>query len=154
MLLGRLWLYTAEVLVDWGAREFAFGKPKIRIPWKAEEYLGEISETDGYTTDWFDPDEESTAPSYFVEQFAEVTEMDFHFSVPVSEALDSSSGALSEEITNLKQGPVKDRSLGEINVPFISKWIQQQMEEGELPLVGLTKHSSHQWNEIQVQQEK
>ena len=57
MLLGRPWLYSAEVVVDWGAKEFAFGKPRIRIPWKTEEYLGEISETDGYTTDWSDPDE-------------------------------------------------------------------------------------------------
>ena len=58
MLLGRPWLYIAEVLVDWEAREFAFGKPKIRIPWKTEEYLRETSETDGYTTDWSDPDKE------------------------------------------------------------------------------------------------
>ena len=67
MLLGRPWLYIAEVLVDWEAREFAFGKPKIGIPWKMEEYLGETSETDGYTTDWSSPEEDSTAVSYFVE---------------------------------------------------------------------------------------
>ena len=60
-LLGRPWLYTTEVLIDWEAREFAFGKPRIRIPWKTEEYLGETSKTDGYTTDWLDPDEECTA---------------------------------------------------------------------------------------------
>ena len=28
------------------------------------------------------------------------------------------------------------------------------MEEGELPLVGLTEHSDHQWNEIRVQVEE
>ena len=69
MLLGRPWLYSAEVLVDWGAKEFVFGKPRIQIPWKIE-HLGEISEYDGYTTNWSDPEEESTAFSYFVEQVA------------------------------------------------------------------------------------
>ena len=29
MLLGRPWLYSAEVLIDWGAKEFVFGKPRI-----------------------------------------------------------------------------------------------------------------------------
>ena len=29
MLLGRPWLYSAEVVVDWEAKEFAFVKPKI-----------------------------------------------------------------------------------------------------------------------------
>ena len=29
MLLGRPWLYSIEVLVDWGAKEFVFGKSKI-----------------------------------------------------------------------------------------------------------------------------
>ena len=51
MLLGRPSLYSAEVLVDWGAKEFLFGKPKIRIPWKIEEHLGETSKSDGYTMD-------------------------------------------------------------------------------------------------------
>ena len=32
MLLGRQWLYFAEVLVDWGAKEFVFGKQRIEIP--------------------------------------------------------------------------------------------------------------------------
>ena len=47
MLLGRPWLYSAEVVVDCGAKEFVFGKPRIRILWKTEEYLGKTSETDG-----------------------------------------------------------------------------------------------------------
>ena len=29
MLLEILWLYSTKVLVDWGAQEFVFGKPKI-----------------------------------------------------------------------------------------------------------------------------
>ena len=32
MLLGRPWLYSARVLVDWGAKEFVVGRPAIRIP--------------------------------------------------------------------------------------------------------------------------
>ena len=75
------------MLVDWGAKEFVFEKPKIRIPWKIEEHLGETSESDGYTTDWSDLEEESTAFSYFVEQFAEITEMDFNFSIPIIELM-------------------------------------------------------------------
>ena len=83
MLLGRPWLYSTEVLVDWGAKEFVFGKPRIQIPWKIEEHLGETSKSDGYTTDWSDPEEENIAFSYFVEQFAEVTKMDFNFLIPI-----------------------------------------------------------------------
>ena len=90
MLLGRPWLYSAEVVVDWGAKEFAFGKPRIRIPWRTDEYLGETSETDGYTTDWSNPEEESTAFSYFVEQFAETQEADFQFSLPIPEMIQPS----------------------------------------------------------------
>ena len=52
MLLGRPWLYSTEMLVDWGAKEFVFKKPRIQIPWKTEEHLGETSESDGYTTNW------------------------------------------------------------------------------------------------------
>ena len=150
MLLERPWLYTTEVLVDWEAREFVFRKPKIRIPWKTEEYLGETSKTDGYTTDWSHPKEESTAVSYFVEQFAEATEMDFNFSIFITKLLNQSSTKLPRENTDWKQGQVEDRSLGEIDVPLSSKWIQQQMEKGELPPIGLMDYSNHQWNEIRV----
>jgi hypothetical protein len=51
MLLGRPWLYSARVLVDWGAKEFVIGKPSFRIPWTIEKHLGETSDSDGYTTD-------------------------------------------------------------------------------------------------------
>ena len=54
MLLGRPWLYSAKVLVDWGAKEFIVGKPPMQIPWKAENYLGETSDSDGYTSGWMD----------------------------------------------------------------------------------------------------
>ena len=94
MLFGRPWLHTAEILVNWGTKEFAFGKPKIWIPWKMEEYLGETSVTIGYTTDWSDPDEKSIAVNYFMKQYAEVIETDFNFSVPITEVLDISSTTL------------------------------------------------------------
>ena len=67
MLLRRPWLYSIEVLVDWRAKEFVFGKPRIRIPWKIEEHLRKTRKSDGYTTDWLDPEEASIAFSYFVE---------------------------------------------------------------------------------------
>ena len=43
MLLGRPWLYSARVVVDWGTREFVVGKPPTRIPWEKENYLGDTS---------------------------------------------------------------------------------------------------------------
>ena len=89
-----------------------------------------------------------------MEQFAEATETDFNFSVPITELLNQSSAELLGEDADRKQGQVEDRSLEEIDVPLSSKWIQQQMEKGELLLVGLTEHSNHQWNEIRVQAEE
>ena len=80
-------MYSAEVLVDWRAKEFVFMKPRIRIPWKIEEHLGETSESDGYTTDWSDLEEEITAFSYFVEQFEEVIETDFNFPTLIPELI-------------------------------------------------------------------
>jgi hypothetical protein len=50
MLLERPWLYSARVLVDWGAKEFVIGKPSFWIPWTTEKHLGETSDSDGYTT--------------------------------------------------------------------------------------------------------
>ena len=85
-----------------------FGKPKIRIPWKTEEHLEETSKLDGYTTDWSDPEGESTAVSYFVEQFAEATEKDFNFSVPITELLTPQSIGLLEEELDLKPSQIED----------------------------------------------
>ena len=87
MLLGRPWLYSAEVVVDWGAKEFMLGKPRIRIPWKMEEHLGETSESDGYTSDWSDLDEETTSCSYFKEQLKGVSEVDFNFALPTADLI-------------------------------------------------------------------
>jgi hypothetical protein len=69
MLLGRPWLYSARVLVDSGAKEFVIGKPSFRIPWTTEKHLGETSDSDGYTTDWSEPEDSDSIPSYFVDQF-------------------------------------------------------------------------------------
>jgi hypothetical protein len=67
MLLGRPWLYSARVLVDWGAKEFVIGKPSFRIPWTTEKHLGETSDSDGYTTNWLEPEDSDSIPSYFVD---------------------------------------------------------------------------------------
>ena len=85
MLLGRPWLYSAKVVVDWGAKEFIVGRPPLQIPWKAEKYLGETSETDGYTSGWSDPKDFNSLPTYFVTEFSGATEEDFGFKDPIPE---------------------------------------------------------------------
>lgn len=83
MFLGCPWLYSAQVLVDWWAKEFVVEGRRIQIPWTIEEHLGETSEYDGYTTDWSDLEETSTAFNYFVEEFVEVAKVDFNFPIPI-----------------------------------------------------------------------
>ena len=85
MLLKRPWLYSANVVVDWGAKEFIVGKPPLQIPCKAEKYLGETSESDRYTSDWLDPKDSDLLPSYFVTECSGATEEDFQFKDPISE---------------------------------------------------------------------
>ena len=137
ILLRRPWLYSAEVVVDWGAKEFMFGKPRIRIPWKAEEHQGETSEPNGYTSDWSSPDEETTSCSYFVEQFKEVSEADFNFALPTADLIQPEGATVPNEDQDRK---VEDRSLGEIDVPLSAEWIQQQLTGGQIPPVGLADH--------------
>ena len=79
MLLGKPWLYSAKVVVDWGTREFVVKKPPTRIPWEKEKYLGETSESDGYTSGWSSPDKSDSVATYLVNQFAEVSEADCGF---------------------------------------------------------------------------
>ena len=69
---------------------------------------------------------------------------DFNFLVPIIELLNPPLTGLPEEEPNWKQGQLEDWSLEEVDVPLSSKWIQQQMVEGELPPVGLMEHSDHQ----------
>ena len=116
MLLGRPWLYSAKVLVDWGAKEFIVGKPPMRIPWKAEKYLGETSDSDGYTSGWTDPEESDSIPSYLVAQSAGTTEADFGFAHPIQE-----EGDLEEaEQQKSEQANLEDKSLGETDIPLTS----------------------------------
>ena len=44
ILIGRPWLYGAQVLTDWGKKEFRFGKPSISVPWGHEKYQGETTQ--------------------------------------------------------------------------------------------------------------
>ena len=127
-----------------------FGKP--RIPWKIEEYLGETSESDGYTTDWSYPEENSTAFSYFVEQFAKVIETDFNFLILIPELINLQEKRIQDEEQDQKQSQLEDRSLGKIDVPLSLKRIKQQVSEGGLPPVGLTTKQLHlQLNAIWAQ---
>ena len=111
MLLGRPWLYSAKVVVDWGAKEFIVGKPPLQIPWKAEKYLGKTSELDGYTSGWSDPEESDFLPSYFITEFARTTEEDFRFVDPIPKECDQNKEAQAEEVTK-----GEDQSLGEADV--------------------------------------
>ena len=148
MLLGRPWLYSAKVLVDWGSKEFIVGKPPMRIPWKTERYLGETSDSDGYTSGWMDPEESDSIPSYLVAQFAGITEADFGFTHPVQEEgrLEEPDGLRPDHLT------LDDRSLGEIDVPLTVEWIRNRIFEGLLP----ADETQNQlpWSEIRTQPEE
>jgi hypothetical protein len=124
MLLGRPWLYSARVLVDWGARELVVGKPSIRIPWLSEKHLGETSDSDGYTSAGTDLDD--SVSSYFVNQFDYETEASFGFSNAVVE----------HESGRDRHTTTEDRSLGETSVPLTADWIAEQIRTGNLPISG------------------
>ena len=146
MLLGRPWLYSAKVLVDWGAKEFIVGKPPLRIPWKAEKYLGETSESDGYTSGWSDLEDSDSVSSYFVTEFSGATKEDFGFSNPIPEEgcqviEEPGDGVLRPE----------DRSLGTTDVPLTLEWIQGQVSQGYLPAIGLKENQQDTpWSEIRA----
>ena len=128
MLLGRPWLYIVKVVVDWGTREFVVGKPPTRIPWEKEKYLGETSESDGYTSGWSSPDESDSVATYLVNQFSEVSEVNCGFRNPIPEA------EIQDGETKPGLGSVQDeRSLGEANLPLTMEWIEQRISEGALP---------------------
>jgi hypothetical protein len=127
-------LYSARVLVDWGAKEFVIGKPSFRIPWTIEKHLGETSDSDGYTTDWSEPEDSDSIPSYFVDQFGRRSEEDFGFQEAVKEY------PHEEPKTPIPE----DRSLGESSVPLTSEWIHQQLEAGNLPPSG-TRSEDVEW---------
>ena len=134
MLLGRPWLYSAKVLVDWGSREFVIGKPPVRIPWKQERHLGETSHSDGYTSRWSSPKDSDTSSSYFVDLFSTTKEADFGFSEPLPEIPDQ-----NDDIRNLESPRQEDKSLGGPNLSLTIDWVRGQISSGELPTVGLNK---------------
>jgi hypothetical protein len=134
MLLGRPWLYSARVLVDWRAKEFVIGKPSFRIPWTTKKHLGETSDSDGYTTNWSEPEDSDSIPSYFVDQFGQRSEEDFGF-----------QEAVREYPHEEPRTPVpEDRSLGESSIPLTSEWIHQQLKAGNLPPSG-TRSEDAEW---------
>jgi hypothetical protein len=127
-------LYSARVLVNWGAKEFVIGKPSFRIPWTTKKHLGETSDSDGYTTDWSEPEDSDSIPSYFVDQFGWRSEEDFGFQEAVKE--------YPHEEPKI---PIpEDRSLGESSVPLTTEWIHQQLEAGNLPPSG-TRSEDVEW---------
>ncbi|CAM6101338.1 unnamed protein product [Calypogeia fissa] len=51
VLLGRPWLYGAGVKVNWPAKQFAFGKPQVRVNWDIDQHQGESEIDEGYTSE-------------------------------------------------------------------------------------------------------
>ena len=88
-----------------------------------------------YTTDWTDPEGDDEALSYFVEPFGDSTEANFEFSLPVKELTHPKEARTTDPPDN---GP-EDRSLGEASVPLSTGWIQDQLDDGKLPPVGLSR---------------
>ena len=121
--------------MDWGAKEFIVGKPLLWIPWKAEKYLGETSESDGYTSGWSDLEDSDSVPSYLVTEFSEATEEDFGFSNPIPE---EGCQVIEEPGDGLLRP--EDRSLGTTDVPLTLEWIQGQVSQRSLPTIGLKEH--------------
>jgi len=80
LLLGRPWLYSAGVKVNWMRKVFTLGDPSINIPWSTENHQGETSDSDGYTTDPSGPEYINDISSYQVGPFLATTEKDFGFS--------------------------------------------------------------------------
>ena len=150
MLLERPRLYSAKVVVNWGTKEFIVGKPAIRIPWKVEKYLGETSKMDKYTSGWSDPKESDSFPSYFINQFTGGTEIDFGFLDPIAK-----EGDLEILEISALMGKVEDQSLGEVDVPLTSGWIQEIISKGVLPPISLKDVKSEvPWSNIRARMEE
>ena len=150
ILLGRPWLYSAKVVVDWGAKEFIVRKPPLQIPWKVEKYLGETSESDGYTSGWSDPEDSDSLPSYFIIEFSRTIEKDFGFVDTTPEEGYQDREARTEEVMK-----GEDRSLGTADMPLTSQWIQYQVSEGSLPSISLKEAQLDTlWSEIRARIEE
>ena len=81
-------------------------------------------------------------------------ETDFNFSILITELMIPLATRIQGEEQDWKQSQLEDQVLGEVDVPLSSKWIRQQVAEGELSPVNLMKHFDHQWNEIWIQAEE
>jgi hypothetical protein len=151
LLLGRPWLYLAEVRVDWGKKEFTFGNPPFPLPWKHEENLGETSDTDGYTSDWSDQGEEDSSMAYLVKTFKDQTEADYGFLDAVEEqGITEDTTEITENgIAETSAPSIEDRSLGEQSFPLTQEWIYQQIMGGNLPIQeGENIRTPPQWGEL------
>jgi hypothetical protein len=52
IVLGRPWLSTAKVHVNWNEKKISFGRPRVHLSWATIKYEGETESTDeGYTSD-------------------------------------------------------------------------------------------------------
>lgn len=135
LLLGRPWLYLAGAKVNWEKKAFFVGDPPVVIPWLPEKHQGETAESEGYTSDWTDPDETDSVPSYRVEQYSQDMESDFDFPDPVPEIGMVDPEADPEDVPEKKP---EDRSLGESDVLLSSEWIRQQLKDQTIPPVPCT----------------
>ena len=107
-----------------------------------------MSDSDGYTFGWTDPEESNSIPSYLVAQFAGTTEADFGFTHPMHE-----EGHLEEpEKPRPDHLPLADRSLGEIDVPLTVEWIRNRIAEGLLPADEIRNELS--WSEKRTEPEE
>ena len=132
ILLGRPWLYTAGVKVNWEKKCFVFGDPPVSIPWLPDKHQGETSESEGYTSDWTDPEESDSIQSYRIEQYREDIESDFGFPEPTPE-----EGIIGQEPEpeDVPERKPEDRSLGESSVPLSADWIRKQLKDQTIPPV-------------------
>jgi hypothetical protein len=79
VLLGRPWLYGANVRVNWPAKEFSFGRPRTVISWDLDKYQGETQPEEEYTlgsTDTSSDEEGDTTDEDFV-KLIHVFEIDY-----------------------------------------------------------------------------
>ena len=99
--------------------------------------------SDGYTTDWSDQENSDSVTSYFTS----VTEPDFEFPEPILEI------ATEETETQTPTIP-EDRSLGEMSVPLSYEWIKRQLNEENLPTVGLGRtNQGSVWSELRNEED-
>ena len=136
--------------MDWGAKEFIVGKPPLWIPWKAEKYLEETSELDGYTSSWSDLEDSNSLSSYIVTESSGAIEEDFGFKDPIPE---EGCQDIEEQSKGL-QNP-EDRSLGTADFPQTLQWIQGQVAQGSLPAIGLKENQQDTpWSKIRARMEE